>query len=372
MGGEELSLISRMVAASCGATLTALVVTPMDVVKTRLQLASEGVASSGGVGELVKCPSCGVFVLNNGLMEHTLSKTEFGTIFGGGGGGGGVCGTPCAHPEPAAASAAAARSAGRLEVAESLSLLGRIARAEGAAGLYAGLGPTLAMAVPNTVLYFTAYDELRSRWAASLGPSAPGFAGASARALAASAVAPFELVRTQLQALQGSERGAYAAALRRTVAADGYGALWRGLGSTLWRDVPFSACYWVAYERLRGALRRSSRRGPRTASPSPSSRAGAADTLAAAGLAGLGAGAFSALLTTPFDVVKTRMMVDAHLQRDSGLHTFAYLGHIARTEGPRAVMSGAAPRLFKVAPACAIMIGTYEYAKALFGTEPPA
>ena len=66
------------------------------------------------------------------------------------------------------------------------------------------------------------------------------------------------------------------------------------------------------------------------------------------------------------------MMVDAHLQRDSGLHTFAYLGHIARTEGPRAVMSGAAPRLFKVAPACAIMIGTYEYAKALFGTEAPA
>ena len=67
-----------------------------------------------------------------------------------------------------------------------------VARAEGVRGLYAGLGPTVIMAVPNTALYFTAYDELRR-----VGPdhwSAPIICGASARLLTATAVAPFELL----------------------------------------------------------------------------------------------------------------------------------------------------------------------------------
>jgi solute carrier family 25, member 39/40 len=38
------------------------------------------------------------------------------------------------------------------------------------------------------------------------------------------------------------------------VRAAGPAALWRGLGPTLWRDVPFSALYWFGYEQLRRAL----------------------------------------------------------------------------------------------------------------------
>ena len=272
-------------------------------------------------------------MLNNGLMEHTLPKRAAPRIFD--------CGEPGAC-EPAAAPRAAPR---RPEIVETALLLGRIARAEGAAGLYAGLGPTLAMAVPNTVLYFTAYDELRR----ALGDlaAAPAVAGAAARCLATAAVAPFELARTQLQALPPEGRGAYGAALRRTVAARGAASLWRGLGSTLWRDVPFSACYWLAYERLRGGARRH-------------------DGAAAAGAAGVAAGALAALATTPFDVAKTRAMVDAHLDRGGDRSTWENMRTIARAEGPRALLAGAAPRLLKVAPACGIMIGSYEYAKAAF------
>lgn len=32
------------------------------------------------------------------------------------------------------------------------------------------------------------------------------------------------------------------------VGQDGLRALWRGLPPTLWRDVPFSAIYWMGYE----------------------------------------------------------------------------------------------------------------------------
>lgn len=42
------------------------------------------------------------------------------------------------------------------------------------------------------------------------------------------------------------------------VVKDGPRALWRGLPPTLWRDVPFSAIYWMGYEECKKSLLRSS------------------------------------------------------------------------------------------------------------------
>jgi solute carrier family 25 protein 39/40 len=83
-------------------------------------------------------------------------------------------------------------------------------------------------------------------------------------------------------------------------------------------------------------------------------------------LSGSLSGAAAALLTTPFDVVKTR--VQAHEQvverqcdrRTSLVHV---LRQIVRTEGVRGAFSGAVARLAKIAPACAIMISSYEVGK---------
>lgn len=40
-------------------------------------------------------------------------------------------------------------------------------------------------------------------------------------------------------------------ALRTMIEAQGYRGLWRGLGPTLYRDVPFSGIYWTSYEGIK-------------------------------------------------------------------------------------------------------------------------
>lgn len=81
----------------------------------------------------------------------------------------------------------------------------------------------------------------------------PLSAGIASRTIVASLVSPLELVRTRLQSTPVSPGTPHTmqsvlAGIRTMVARDGTRSLWRGLGPTLWRDVPFSGIYWAGYE----------------------------------------------------------------------------------------------------------------------------
>jgi solute carrier family 25 protein 39/40 len=120
--------------------------------------------------------------------------------------------------------------------------------------------------------------------------------------------------------------------------------MWRGLGPTLWRDVPFSGIYWASYEAWKDSL---ARRGHQGAS--------------AAFISGAFSGVTAALITSPADVLKTRRQ--AFIMSSNGAHsvqTGTLLLQIIRTEGPSALFAGNLPRLAKIAPACGIMISCYE------------
>lgn len=132
---------------------------------------------------------------------------------------------------------------------------------------------------------------------------------------------------------------------------EGVLSLWRGLGPTLWRDVPFSAIYWMGYENIK---RRLVSWDSRHNKPS-------LNEFEVAFASGALSGMIAAVLTTPFDVAKTRRQVDL----DQPVHTrmVDLMRAIVREEGYRGLWRGLTARVAKVAPSCAIMISTYEIGK---------
>lgn len=277
--------------------------------------------------------------------------------------------------------------------------LRKIARNEGVLTLWRGLSPTLIMAVPANIIYFTGYEWLRFNPSSPLqrlglrDEYAPLAGGGIARMLAATAVSPVELFRTRLQAHQTHPASPSPAKATTTplvatfrgikdmVHLDGYRALWRGLTLTLWRDVPFSGMYWLGYETIRNRLtdaRERARGRDPVASSSHSrrrsqSRESHAETFTDSFVSGAASGALASLATTPFDVGKTRTQVyrdaagaarhaPAPEQRSMG----RLLWHIFQAEGLAGLFKGWIPRTLKVAPACAIMISSYEVGKRSF------
>jgi solute carrier family 25 protein 39/40 len=269
--------------------------------------------------------------------------------------------------------------------------LRKISRNEGITTLWRGLSPTLAMAVPANVIYFTGYDFLRfnqqspfSRWSDN---SAPLVAGALARILAAGVVSPLDMFRTRLQASRSTSHFSETVkSVGEMVTSHGYTSLWRGLTLTLWRDVPFSGVYWWGYERIKGSLTdaREKRRGRTLDKAGSRSRARSRsqsqenhkNTFIDSFISGATSGAVASVLTMPFDVGKTRrqIFVESKATAPGAAKILApeeqsmprFLMHIIREEGVAGLWKGWIPRTLKVAPSCAIMISSYEVGKRAF------
>jgi len=272
--------------------------------------------------------------------------------------------------------------------------LRKIARNEGITTLWRGLSPTLAMTVPANIIYFTGYDWLRFNKSSPVNRYfsdnyAPLVGGSIARIIAAGVVSPIVMFRTRMQASRSTGGAHFAETVQgigEMVSSHGYTSLWRGLTLTLWRDVPFSGIYWWGYETIRGVLTetRERGRGHNLATEGSRSRARTRSqsrenhtaTFTDSFIAGATSGAVASILTTPFDVGKTRRQVfaDPASSISSAGKTLApeelsmprFLWHIFRQEGFSGLWRGWIPRTLKVAPACAIMISSYEVGKRAF------
>ena len=330
---------ARLSAASSGAFLTSFFTTPFDLIKTRLQ-AQHSLSSPTAAIVWQDCAlrSCGLPTQSCACSLQRKLLPSFDAL---------------------------PKYAGTLDA------LLKTVRLEGVSGLWRGLNYSLAMSVPATMLYFTAYDELSWRFANSPAFSPlppllhPVFAGSLARIGTATFVGPLELLRTRIQSstsLPSASLSSILSQFRAIVAADGFFGLWRGLGPTLWRDIPFSAFYWAAVERLKVPLH--SHYATKNHWPITNW-----ERFKIAFLAGAGAALLATVVTNPFDLAKTRIQVQnassaSHLKK--GINTWRLLSLIVQKEGAPALMTGIVPRLMRIVPACAIMIGSYEFCKLHF------
>jgi len=226
---------------------------------------------------------------------------------------------------------------------------------KGIGSLWTGLGPTLFVVIPSNIIFFGVYERLKARG------NLPSVSGIEARIAVVTVIAPMEYIRTKLQADMGSSGWVLA---KHTMASEGIFSMWRGVLPTLLRDVPFSAIYWELNESIKSAIRRRD--------DHVETRNKVVTEFIYPFISASIAAAVASVATHPFDVVKT------HLQSVERVHSVRgyvqmkrvtsgnILSQIYRKEGIRGFGVGLAPRLAKIVPSCAILLGTFEYTKHLF------
>ncbi|XP_009673194.1 mitochondrial glutathione transporter SLC25A40 isoform X3 [Struthio camelus] len=318
---DKTTSIQQAVASCFGAIITSFFVAPLDVVKIRLQAQSNPFSKG-------KC-----FVYSNGLMDH-ICVCENG-------------GSKAWYKKPG-------------HFKGTLDAFVKIIQTEGIKSLWSGLGPTLIMALPTTVIYFTCYDQLSEALKSKLGKDddyIPVLAGSLSRLGSVTVVSPLELIRTRMQSRQLSYKQLYTC-INNEVAKDGWLSLWRGWSSTVLRDVPFSAIYWYNYERFKKMMCK---------------KVGTDESaFFVAFTSGAVSGSIAAVITLPFDVVKTHRQTELwesetlKIPQRNCTSTWAVMKKIVANNGIAGLFAGIGPRLIKVAPACAIMISTYEHGKSFF------
>lgn len=390
---NEITIAQRMVSATVGSVLTSLLVTPLDVVRVRLQSQNPSNNTPEINPSRLSAYTANFSKIPKDLGVNSCCKDVFS-----GPNSPALClaGNGTATISEAAGADCAVQETQRKTFNSTLDGLRKIARNEGATTLWRGLSPTLVMAIPANVIYFTGYDWLRYNStspvrALSNDTYNPLISGSFARVMAALVVSPIEMFRTRIQSTRGGTEGVFRKTLsdmHQMTQAQGYTSLWRGLTLTMWRDVPFSAFYWWGYEALRNTLRNARGEGvgnlvPTVHQQSQQKEDSHMQTLVDSFVAGSGAGAVAALVTTPFDVGKTRQQIFRHAGDDGRkslskaaqeavkrgntppeeMSMLRFLFHILKEEGMPGLMKGWAARCLKVAPACAIMISSYEVGK---------
>ncbi|XP_072997994.1 uncharacterized protein [Typha latifolia] len=153
---------------------------------------------------------------------------------------------------------------------------------------------------------------------------------------------PCEVLKQRLQAGIFDNVGE---AIVGTLRQDGFKGFFRGTGATLCREVPFYVAGLGLYAEAKKAAHNFL---DRDLEPWEIVVVGALS------------GGFAAVITTPFDVMKTRMMT-APQGLPVSMQMVAF--SILRQEGPLGLFKGAVPRFFWIAPLGAMNFAGYELAK---------
>lgn len=248
---------------------------------------------------------------------------------------------------------------GEMLYKNSLDCAKKVIKNEGFKGLYSGVLPQLVGVAPEKAIKLTVNDLVRGHFSAKNGEikiSHEILAGGMAGGCQVVFTNPLEIVKIRLQ-VQGeiSKTASDPTIPRRSamwiVRNLGLMGLYKGASACLLRDVPFSAIYFPTYNHLKRDY----------FGESPTKKLGILQLLTAGAIAGMPA----AYLTTPCDVIKTRLQVEAR----KGEAAYTSLRHCAQTvwreEGFKAFFKGGPARIMRSSPQFGFTLAGYEVLQGL-------
>ncbi|KAJ6375721.1 hypothetical protein OIU77_000646 [Salix suchowensis] len=233
-----------------------------------------------------------------------------------------------------------------------LQMVRAVAVTDGARGFYRGVTPGVTGSLATGATYF-GFIESAKKWIEESHPRLGGLwahfiAGAVGDTLGSFVYVPCEVMKQRMQA--GSS----------ILKEQGPRGLYAGYCSTLARDVPFAGLMVMFYE----ALKDLTEYGKQIWIPSLDHHINSSvEGLFLGGLAG----GFSAYLTTPLDVIKTRLQVQGSIIRYSG--GLDAIRRIWMIEGVKGLFRGSVPRITWYIPASALTFMAVEFLRDQFNEK---
>ncbi|XP_077993016.1 electrogenic aspartate/glutamate antiporter SLC25A12, mitochondrial-like [Glandiceps talaboti] len=241
---------------------------------------------------------------------------------------------------------------GELMYKNSIDCAVKVVRHEGVMGLYSGLLPQLVGVAPEKAIKLTMNDLLRDKFSSPDGTIplwAECVAGGCAGGSQVMFTNPLEIVKIRLQVAGEILTGPKVSAVS-VIRELGFFGLYKGARACFLRDIPFSAIYFSLYANMK--LFTADENGVN----SPIS------LLVSATIAG----APAASLTTPADVIKTRLQVRARKGQTQYHGVIDCARKIMREEGFKAFWKGAPARVFRSSPQFGVTLLTYELLQRTF------
>lgn len=246
----------------------------------------------------------------------------------------------------------------------------RFWRAGGFRGIYNGLSPAAAGSVPSAALFFCTYEGIKHL----LAPYAHGqqthfvhmSSAAIAEVVACLVRVPVEIAkqRRQVQNKQNKHITATKILLQAYQTEGIFRGLYRGFGATILREIPFSFIQYPLWEYFKLNWTNV------TNLPSTFLSVAVCGAIAG-GIAGnlsiiksrlfnfIAYDFFAAGITTPLDVVKTRIMLDSRNgEKRRSVHSILQKAY--RENGIKGIFAGFIPRVMWITIGGAIFFGSYD------------
>lgn len=286
-------------------------------------------------------------------LFKNLSVLERALIGAAGGGIAGAFTYVCLHPLDTIKTKLQTRGASEI-YSGTVDAIVKTFQNKGILGFYSGVSAVIVGSTASSAVYFGTCEFGKSILSKFQYPALliPPTAGAMGNIMSSAIMVPKELIT---QRMQTGAKGRSWEVLLRILEKDGILGLYAGYSATLLRNLPAGVLSYSSFEYLKAAVLR------KTEKPH-------LDPLQSVCCGAL-AGAISASLTTPLDVIKTRLMTQAHVEAVNKVAAVMYGGvsatvrQILKEEGWVGFTRGMGPRVLHSACFSALGYFAFETAK---------